>query len=482
MSRHDRERRLLLLREIKIRKAQSCFWEFCRTLAPKFYKDSRPHLKELCDILQKFYEGKITRADGFVYKRLMINMPPRHGKSRTLILFCMWIFGLLASNRIITFSYNETLATDFSRYTRDGIQQVKNQPQEIVYSDIFPYSKIKQGDSGYKSWALEGQYFNYKGVGLGSGVTGKGCNILIGDDPVKDAETAFNEEALDKIWRDYTGTFLSRKEEGAIEIICATRWSKKDPSGRILISEDANEWYVLHMEAQDNKGQMLCPELLSKSSYNTLKSQMDNIIFLANYHQRPIDIKGVLYKDIKTYRPDDMPVSFEMIGAYADTADEGDCYLCLIVFGIYGGEVYILDVYYTKEGMEITEPESARVLVENKVNNALIESNNGGKGFARAVEKVIWEKYKTRSVCVSWFHQSSNKIGRILANSYYIMKHFYFPYNWKNRWSMFYESINTFQKDGKNKYLDGPDALTGVAEMVNEGQDEIIEVGEYELG
>jgi len=482
LSRHDDERKLLLLREAKIRKAQRSFWEYCKTLAPKFYKDNRPHLRELCDTLQKLYEGKLIRKDGFVYKRLMINMPPRHGKSRTLILFCMWTLGALAINRIITFSYNETLATDFSRYTRDGIQQVKNQPQEIVHSDIFPHSRIKQGDSSYKSWALEDQFFSYKGVGLGSGVTGKGCNILIGDDPVKDAETAFNEEALDKIWRDYTGTFLSRKEESAIEIQCATRWSKKDPCGRILNSDESDEWFVLHMEARDEKGEMLCPELMSEKSYYTIKAQMDNIIFMANYHQRPVDVKGVLYKDIKIYSPDDIPPSYELIGAYCDTADEGDCYLCLIVFGIYGGEVYILDVYYTKDGMEITEPESARVLVDNKVNQAWIESNNGGKGFARAVEKVIWEKYKTKSVCVSWFHQSSNKIGRILANSHYIMQHFYFPHNWKNRWPKFYESITTFQKDGKNKYLDGPDALTGVAEMVNEGQGEIVEVGEYELG
>ena len=135
----------------------------------------------------------------------------------------------------------------------------------------------------------------------------------------------------------------------------------------------------------------------------------------------------------------------------------------LICYGMYEGAYYILDIYYTKDSMEITEPETARMLTRNNVGCAIIESNNGGRGFARNVERECKE-LGNRHTNIKWFHQSKNKIARILSNSTSVMNNLYFPVNWEDRWPEFAKDIKKYQKEGKNEHDDGPDSLTGVYE------------------
>ncbi|WP_419955929.1 phage terminase large subunit [Neobacillus niacini] len=470
------KQQLALERELKLRQARKSFWEFCKVLEPDFYKDDRLYLKEICDTLQGLYDGTLINPNSNKpYKKLMMNIPPRHGKSRTLVNFTKWLLGNDNKNKIITASYNDDMATDFSRYCRDGIKETKNIPTDIIFADVFPNTRIKDGNASVQTWALEGSFFSYKGVGIGGGVTGKGANILICDDLVKDIEVATNDDALEKIWKWYTGTFISRAESNAIEIMNMTRWANDDPCGKILQTEDADQWYILKMEAYDEKTDtMLCEDVLSKERYFYLKRNTDPLAFMSNYHQEPIDVKGSLYKDLQTY--DVIPTDskgnpdFEQIIDYTDTADLGSDYLCSIVAGVRKGEVYILDVYYTKDGMEITEPSTAKLLVDNKVDYAKFESNNGGRGYARNVERLLWENHKTRKPVVDWFHQSKNKKARILSNSHFVMKHVYFPHDWNIKWKEFYKAITTYQKDKKNKNDDAADALTGIVEMIENKQ------------
>lgn len=451
------------------------FWFYCQIKNPDYYTDDKTYLLNFCEVLQNLYDGKLLNSDGKPYKKIIINMPPRFGKSRTLINFTQWVLGKNQSERIITCSYNDTSAGDFSKYTRDGIQEMKISEEYFVFSDFFPNVTLKKGSNSYFNWALEGQFFNYLGTGMGGSVTGKGGSILIIDDLIKLAEEAFNQERLEKIWQWYTGTFLSRgdaKGGEPIEIITMTRWADGDICGRILSSEEAKDWYVIKLEAYDEKeDKMLCEEVLSKERYSLLSKKMIYEIFRANYHQEAIDQKGRLYKNLKTYNllPMDEFGKLVIEGNYnyTDTADEGDDYLCSICYAVYKGEAYITDVYYTKEGMEVTEPKTAEMLVRNNTNNAKIESNNGGRGFARNVNRIIWDNYKTRSVIISWFHQSENKIARIISQSSFVQEHIYFPINWKDRWPLFYKHVTSFMKEGKNANDDCADGLTGIAENVS---------------
>lgn len=451
-------------KQAKLELARREFFFYCHLKAPDFYKYDRPFLVNLCNDLQEFIEGED--------EVLILNIPPRHGKSRTVGLLVEWLLGKDINTKIMTGSYNETLSTMFSKNVRNTIQETKADKDKIVYNDIFPNTHIKHGDGAMNLWSLEGGYNNYLATSPGGTATGFGCSLLIIDDLIKNSEEAFNENVLDKQWDWFTQTMLSRLEEGGKTIIIMTRWASGDLAGRALehYKEEGKKIKHIIMKALQDDGTMLCDDILSLKSYNSKIRAMGPEIASANYQQEPIDLKGRLYTNIKTYEniPTDSSGKplFTCIRNYTDTADTGKDYLCSICYGEYNKEAYILDILYTKEPMEFTEPAVAEMLIKNSVNIADIESNNGGRGFARAIERELRERQNNRTR-IDWFHQSANKNARILSNSTWVMDHIYFPKNWIDRFPEFAKAILTYQKEGKNKHDDGPDALTGVAEKMN---------------
>lgn len=438
--------------------ARRKFFFYCNLMAPDFYKYDRQYLVDLCNDLQDFYY-----SDDEV---LIVNTPPRHGKSRTASLFVEWLLGKNKNEKIMTGSYNETLSTMFSKNVRNDIQEEKADKYKPVYSDVFPETRIKHGDGAMNLWSLEGGYNNYLATSPTGTATGFGASLLIIDDLIKNAEEAYNETVLEKHWDWFTNTMLSRLEEGGKIIIIMTRWASGDLAGKALehFKEQGVKVKHISMKAMQDDGSMLCEEVLSKKSYLMKVAAMGEDIASANYQQVPIDLKGCLYSVFKTY--DSAPYNhFESVKAYVDTADTGSDYLCCIVYGVYNKEAYVLDVYYTKEAMEVTETGVARTLYENNVNIADIESNNGGRGFARSVERILKEVFKSNKTKVKWFHQSKNKVARILSNSTWVMEHIYFPANWRDKWPEYYKAMISYQREGKNKHDDAPDATTGVAEQ-----------------
>ena len=450
--------------QAKLELARREFFYFCHLLAPDFYKKDRRYLKVLCDDMQDFYESDDQVA--------IYNLPPRHGKSRTAGFFAQWVFGKNQQEKIMTGSYNEILSSTFSKAVRNGIQEVKADPNRIVYSDIFPGVRIKHGDAAMNLWSLEGGHNNYLATSPTGTATGFGCTLLLIDDLIKNAEEAYNETVLEKHWTWFTNTMLSRLEEGGKIIIIMTRWATGDLAGRALehFREEGKRVRHLSMRALQDDGTMLCPEILSRESYETKVRAMNPDIAAANYQQEPIDIKGKLYSSFKTYT--DIPRDgagnplFTGIYSYCDSADQGDDYLCNIIWGEYQKEAYVLDVIYTKEPMEETEIAVAQALFKQKVNRARFESNAGGRAFARNVRRILEQELKSNLCNISWFHQSKNKVARIISNATWVMNHVYYPVNWRDRWPEYFKAMNEYQREGKNQVDDGPDATTGVAETM----------------
>ena len=451
------------IRRAKLELARREFFFYCYLKSPDFYKYERQFLVDLCNDLQNF----LTSED----EVLILNLPPRHGKSRTVGNLVEWLLGRDINAKIMTGSYNETLSTTFSKNVRNTIQEVKGDKDKIVFSDIFPGVVIKQGDGAMNLWSLEGGYNNYLATAPGGTATGFGCSLMIIDDLIKNKEEAYNANVLDKHWEWYAQTMLSRLEEGGKIIIIMTRWVTGDLAGRAIEHYKAEGKKIKHIKmkaVQDDKGTMLCDEILSYKSYLSKAKAMGPEIASANYQQEPIDIKGRLYNEFKTYI--DLPKEkIVKISAYCDTADTGDDFLCNIIYADCKDSAYILDVIYTKEAMEITEPMVAEAYKKFNVNVADIESNNGGRVFARNIERITRDKGNYKTV-IKWFHQSGNKIARILSNSAWVNANIYMPIDWKNKWSEFAKDIISYQKEGKNKHDDGPDALTGIAEkMASDG-------------
>lgn len=429
--------------------ARRYFWEYCKIKASNFYKEDREYLKDLCNNLQNFIESD---------KRIcVINMPPRHGKSRTAGLLVQWLLGKNNKYKIMTGSYNETLSTTFAKQVRDSISE-----EDGIFGNIFPNTKIKYGEASSSKWALNGnEEANYLATSPTGTATGFGCNLMIIDDVIKNSEEAYNENTLQKIIDWYNNTMLSRTESGFKILIIMTRWATGDLAGYIL----ENNKDVMHIsyKAIKDDNTMLCEDVLSEEDYIAKTQNMNKDIIEANYQQEPIDIKGRLYSKFLTYEYEKIP-NFKYIMNYTDTADEGEDYLCSIDYGVsFNNQKYVLDILFTKEPMEITEPLQAKMMTKDKVGYSKIESNNGGRGYARNVNREL-KGLRNYHTIVDWFHQSENKKARILSNSTGVMNNVFFPVDWETRWPEYATEMKKYQKEGKNKHDDAPDCTTGVYE------------------
>ena len=427
-----------IIRGAQCELARREFFFYCHLKAPDFYKEDRKYLIDLCKAFQDF-----VQSDDEV---MVVNEPPRHGKSRTAGLLVEWVLGNDQSQKIMTGSYNETLSTMFSKNVRNDIMEEKADQIRIVFSDIFPNVRIKRGDGAMNLWSLEGGYNNYLATSPTGTATGFGASLLIIDDLIKNAEEANNELTKEKHWSWFTDTMLSRLEEGGKIIIIMTRWASDDLAGRALdhFKESGARIRHISMKALQDDGTMLCDEVLSRKSYEAKIKAMGADIASANYQQEPIDLKGRLYTSFKTYSGE-LP-QFKEIRNYTDTADTGDDYLCSIDYGVtFASEAYILEVLYTKEPMEVTEPATAGILKKDMVNVADIESNNGGRGFARNVERILQQELHSNHTIVRWFSQNKNKQARIYSNSSWVMQHIYYPEDWRNRWPEYYDAMVKYQ-------------------------------------
>lgn len=446
-----------LIREEEIYQCKLSFWEYCKIKASDFYMEGRDYLKEMCNDMQEFYD-----SDDNV---LIINCPPRHGKSRTATLFVQWCLGKDNSIKIMTGSYNETLSTMFSKQVRNTITEEKADENIIVYNDIFPNTRIKRGDAAAKMWSLEGQSANnYLATSPGGTATGFGADIMIIDDLIKSAYEANNAKILEDHWDWFTNTMMSRLQGKRKIILIMTRWSTRDLAGKALsFFEDAGlKIKHINMAAFDGD-KMLCDDVLNKEQFDVLAETLGEDILEANYNQKPIDLKGALYKTFLTY--EETP-EFTQIMNYTDTADKGSDYLCSITFGIYNNKAYVLDIYYTQDAMEVTEIEVAKRMLAYKVNICRIESNNGGRGFSRNVERLTRELGNNHTAFIP-FTQTKNKEARILTGSTGVMQNIYYPKEWKKLYKEYYTDITTYQRIGKNEHDDAPDALTGVYEQLD---------------
>ena len=456
-----------IIKELKLELCRRDFYEFCRHMDKKFFSDGKPHLKKIAYAMQDLYEGKI--------RKLAISLPPRAGKSYVASLFCCWIFGKDNSASIMRNSYGSKLAEKFSREIRSGLLQ------EPKFKEVFPNCEL--GDlQNVENWCLKGNTLpNYFCAGVGGSITGLGCKTLaILDDPIKNIEEALSETVIQNTFDWYTSTHLSRMETGCKELHIATRWSKKDPIGRL--TDPYSESYIEDMKtivipALDENGKSFCEERKTTEEYYELRKVTDEFIWEAEFMQNPVDEKGLLFppselnwfsmKEIATKKPDG-------IFGYTDTADEGKDYVASATGLEYGNDVYITDVVFTQDGVEITEPLVADMIIRNKLSLMKIESNNGGYQYARNVRDLI--EHKSKCTIISE-HTSQNKETRILMQSGFVKKHFYFrdDYEPGSDYDKFMRAFTSYVKLSKNQSDDSPDCITGISEMCEMIVPELVE-------
>lgn len=457
------------IRKRKIEDGKKNFRTYCNLRNPEFFKPSRTYQDEICNTLQAAYEKTLINGKtGEPYDILIINEPPGFGKSYTASTFITWVLGQDPKTQVISVSYNKSLSLTFSKSVREAIndEEIIGDLDYYVVNSFFPNVHIKYGDGAMERWSLEGSYMTYLATSFEGSITGMRGHIGIIDDPIKNDKEAVNDAVKDNIWSFYKNTFQSRMLDGALVIVIQTRWATDDLAGRLL-AEFPDRCYELKLEATDADGSSICEDLYSTKDLAMKKATLDEEIWMANYMQVPVDKKGALYGTFKTYDYDAFDVdNAERMLNYTDTADTGADFLCSISAAVIGRYGYVRDVYYTDEAMETTEPETARHLQLAAVRECAIESNNGGRGFARNVIRHLSE-LKCRKCGVTWFTQSKNKKTRILSNATNVMDQLIMPDDWEKRWPAFAQHIKRYQRKGKNEHDDAEDCLTGVVELIN---------------
>jgi predicted phage terminase large subunit-like protein len=195
--------------------------EFIKRINPG-YMDGWVH-RDICARLERFSEAV---ADGRS-PRLMLLMPPRHGKSEIASRnFPAWHMGQYPDHEVIACSYNVSLAMGFSR-------KVKQIIEDTNYAQVFPDARLDPKNQSTEEWALEGARGGYVAAGIGGPITGKGAHVLVIDDPVKNAEEADSADAREKVWEWYNSTAYTRLAPGGGILIIQTWWHDDDLAGRV---------------------------------------------------------------------------------------------------------------------------------------------------------------------------------------------------------------------------------------------------------
>lgn len=238
------------------------------------------HHDEIIQKLQKVESGEITR--------LMIFMPPRHGKSEIgSVRFPAYAIGRDKDKQIIQASYSGDLATDFGR-------QVRNIVDSKDYQNLFD-TKLAADSQAKSKWNTNGRGV-YNAVGVGGSVTGKGAHILIIDDPIKNREDADSQTKRDSVYSWYQSTARTRVMPGGAIVLILTRWHEDDLAGRILDNAKEGEWDVLHYPAiatEDEKfrkeGEPLWEEWYNLEALEGIRSDVGPYEFSALYQGEPVD-------------------------------------------------------------------------------------------------------------------------------------------------------------------------------------------------
>ena len=420
-------------------------------------------------------------------KRLIINMPPRYGKTELAVKH--FIAEGLAINpraKFIHLSYSDGLVRDNS----NGIQDILRLPE---FTRLFPDTRPTSHNSQKWTTPAGGGMYAVSSAGqvtgFGAGVVDReesdsevdltdavdelaavadestfGGAIVI-DDPIKpdDARSALLRE---KVNQKFETTIRNRvNSRNTPIVIIMQRLDENDLCG-YLMDLEPEEWEVLSLPvlSTDESGeeQALWPFKHTVEELHRLREK-NAFVFDTQYMQNPKPLAGLMYEhDWRTYEL--IPYSkHRKVKNYTDTADEGSDYLCSIDYVETEYANYILDVLYTQKPMEYTEPATARMMNKDGVEEAHIESNNGGRGFARNVEKQL--RYMgNNDTRIKWFHQSANKDTRIFTRSADVQNITYFPVGWEKLWPEFARAIKYYMKIGKNEHDDAPDALTGMVE------------------
>lgn len=439
--------------------------ELDRKPEKRFYAPRKHYLRPMVQGFQDVLDGKL--------RLLTISMPKRAGKSQTGINFVNMISGKFPDRSTLMEGTGDDLVKSFY----NGCLEYLTVPNEYLFYDVFPDARLVQTNADTKTANLKSKSrfptimcrsIDARQVGLS-----EATNVLYLDDCVEGREEAKNRQRLDDKWEVISGDIMGRAIEGTPMVFTGTRYSLYDPIGRVQehAQREGWAWRAIEIPALDlvtdesnyeyeREGKKVFTTAYFREQRELLSAEQ----FESEFQQQPFEAKGLLFNK------DELNYFFELpkdrdpdtIIAVGDTAESGSDSTSMPVAMIYGNAVYIVDVVFDDSPAEVTKPECAKCLIENKVASAVFESNNAGQYYARDVDQIIRER--GYSVGIRTKRTISNKQTRIEFASDNIKKNFYFkhPSTYKrgSQYWNFMKEVTTYTRSGKVPHDDAPDSLS----------------------
>lgn len=439
--------------------------ELDRKPEKRFYAPRKHYLRPMVQGFQDVLDGKL--------RLLTISMPKRAGKSQTGINFVNMLSGKFPDRSTLMEGTGDDLVKSFY----NGCLEYLTVPNEYLFYDVFPDARLIQTNADSKTINLKSKSrfptimcrsIDARQVGLS-----EATNVLYLDDCVEGREEAKNRQRLDDKWEVISGDIMGRAIEGTPMVFTGTRYSLYDPIGRVQehAQREGWAWRAIEIPALDlvtdesnyeyeREGKKVFTTAYFREQRELLSAEQ----FESEFQQQPFEAKGLLFNK------DELNYFFELpkdrdpdtIIAVGDTAESGSDSTSMPVAKIYGNDVYIVDVVFDDSPAEVTKPECAKCLIDNRVASAVFESNNAGQYYARDVDQIIRER--GYSVGIRTKRTISNKQTRIEFASDNIKKNFYFkhPSTYKrgSQYWNFMKEVTTYTRSGKVPHDDAPDSLS----------------------
>ncbi|MFJ4413004.1 terminase large subunit domain-containing protein [Streptomyces sp. NPDC088925] len=358
--------------------------------------------------------------------RVMLSMPPRHGKSRRASRWGpLWFLRKYPERRVILGSYSADLADEHGAWIRDAI---------LTWGDQLGIH-LNTGSKARNRFDLAGHEGGLAAAGIGGGLTGKGASIAIVDDPVKDMADADSPTMRKRAWEWWQAVLQTRLEpDGAICVI-QTRWHEDDLAGRILAEAERNEWHVIDLPALADStndalgrqlGEPLWPERFDAAHHAKTRRRVGERVFAALYQQKPRPPEGGVWKrawidehrcSVIAFGGLDMArivVAVDPAGGDTAVSDETG------IVGAardYDGHLYILDDRSGSMGANDWGLTACRLAIELRADALVVEANYGGD-MASQVVRQAWDQLQrsgeTRGLLMPMVIEVTAKVGKRL--------------------------------------------------------------------
>ncbi|MFC1420061.1 terminase large subunit domain-containing protein [Streptacidiphilus cavernicola] len=363
--------------------------------------------------------------------RLLVTMPPRHGKSRRAARWApLWYLRQRPDHRVMIASYSAELAEDHGRWIRDAIATWADDLGVRLYPGSKAANRFDLADE--RGQRLEGGLI---AAGVGGGLTGKGAHLAVVDDPIKDAADAQSPTMRKKLWEWWQAVLLTRIEPGGSVIVIQTRWDEDDLAGRLLVGDTAEDWIIIDLPAiadSENDalgrkiGEPLWPARYGRKALATIRRAVGERVWWSLYQQKPRPMEGGVWKrdwidaariNAVQFSGLDMArivVAVDPAGGESAVGDETGIVACARSFD---GRLYVLEDDSANMGANDWGLSACRLALALKADAIVVESNYGGD-MARQVVTQAWEQLRregvTRGLLMPLVIEVTAKVGKRL--------------------------------------------------------------------